>query len=453
MARKKAAPVEEQDTGMETLGLLEGEAIEGMNVSPEGLPIPAEGDGMEAPSAPVDNSENEPPGGSSGSPPEDATGDDGSGSLAMEAPRELPPGEGGPEEAPPVLSEITEAAVSPESPESPEASSADMTDTPAASLEASAESISDNDSGVLPETPATRPKSDRQSFFDLDFNELDRDLTDDARQEWNSIYASFRGRSALTGIIIGVDPKTVSIRNSETGRVERQTMYCAVVITRCVPVYIPAAEMWEAGHERPDFVLQNMTGAKIDFIITKVDREAGFAIGSRRLAARSQRYFFAHRDSLWREGSRLKCRVLSVGPRRCLVECYGHDINMTQRDLRYTAIPDLRTEYRPGKELDCVVKSYDPEKGELRISVKETETNPFEGAELRHPAGCRRQAVIAGKYGGGVFCNLPDGTVCMCNYSYQHEDSDFQVGDTVILVVQRHEREKRQMYGKILSKW
>ena len=70
----------------------------------------------------------------------------------------------------------------------------------------------------------------------------------------------------------------------------------------------------------------------------------------------------------------------------------------------------------------------------------------------RHPIGSRRQAMIAGKY-GGVFCNLPDGTVCMCNYSYQHEDSDFLVGDTVILVVQRYAEEKKQMYGNILSKW
>ena len=34
-----------------------------------------------------------------------------------------------------------------------------------------------------------------------------------------------------------------------------------------------------------------------------------------------------------------------------------------------------------------------------------------------------------------MFCNLPDGTVCMCSYSYQHEDADFMVGDTVILAV------------------
>ena len=145
--------------------------------------------------------------------------------------------------------------------------------------------------------------------------------------------------------------------------------------------------------------------------------------------------------------------MLSVGPRRCLVECYGHDINLTQRELRYTAIPDLRKEYHPSDELDCIVTGFDPDKGDLQISVKATQSNPFDGAEQRHPVGSRRQAVIAGKYGGGVFCNLPDGTVCMCNYSYQYEDSDFMVGDTVILLVQRFENEKRQMYGKIMSKW
>lgn len=34
-----------------------------------------------------------------------------------------------------------------------------------------------------------------------------------------------------------------------------------------------------------------------------------------------------------------------------------------------------------------------------------------------------------------------------------HEDSDFHAGDSVMLVVQRFERDKQQMYGKILSKW
>lgn len=299
-------------------------------------------------------------------------------------------------------------------------------------------------------TPAP-PLTERQSFFALDFHELDRGLSQEERQAWNSIYASFRGHSALSGTVIGADPHSMNVRSRETGRVERRTMYCVVVLVYRVPVYIPATEMW-MGEARPDYVLQNMMGANIDFIITKVDREGGYAIASRRQASRAQRYFFAHRPDLCREGSRVKCRLLAVGPRRCLAECYGHDVDLTQRELSYTAIADLRTEYRPGDELDCIVKGYDAAQRNLLISVKETETNPFEGAEQRHPVGSRRYAVIAGKYGGGVFCNLPDGTVCMCNYSYQHEDSEFQSGDHVTLVVQRFEREKRQMYGKILSK-
>ncbi len=301
------------------------------------------------------------------------------------------------------------------------------------------------------DAPPAPPLTDRQSFFALDFHELDRGLSQEERQAWNSIYASFRGHSALSGTVIGADPHSMNVRNRETGRVERRTMYCVVVLVYRVPVYIPATEMW-MGEARPDYVLQNMMGANIDFIITKVDREGGYAIASRRQASRAQRYFFAHRPDLCAEGARVKCRLLAVGPRRCLAECYGHDIDLTQRELSYTAIADLRTQYRPGDELDCIVKGYDAAQRNLLISVKETETNPFEGAEQRHPVGSRRYAVIAGKYGGGVFCNLPDGTVCMCNYSYQHEDSEFQSGDHVTLVVQRFEREKRQMYGKILSK-
>lgn len=306
-----------------------------------------------------------------------------------------------------------------------------------------------------PETPAPiKPsKSDRQKFFELKFHDLDRHLTPEERQEWNTIYASYRGRSAITGTIIGVDPLSIYVWNPQTEQREKKTMYCAIVVPYRVRIVIPASEMWEEGEERPDYVLQNMVGATVDLIIIKVEREGNFAIGSRRLANRSQRYYFAHREDLHRIGARVKCRMLAVGPRRCLVDCYGHDLDITQREMRYASIPDLRNEYHPGMEIDCIVKVFDPVKDKLEISIKETEVNPFFGAEQRHPVGSRRLAVISGKYGGGVFCNLPDGVVCMCNYSYQHEDADFMVGENVMLIVQRYEDEKLQMYGKIMSKW
>ena len=226
-----------------------------------------------------------------------------------------------------------------------------------------------------------------------------------------------------------------------------------VIINYRVKVLIPETEVWYPGQERPPYVLRNMSGAETDYIILDVDREGGVAIGSRRMALAAQRHFFDTIKGGRSIGEKLTCRVLAVGPRRCLVECGGRDMSLSQKDLTYIATPDLRTRYHPGQTLNCVLKEYDRREGQFWVSVKDTVDNPFFGALRRHPIGSRRQAVISGKYGGGVFCNLPDGTVCMCNYSYQHEDSDFLVGDTVILVVQRYAEEKKQMYGKILSKW
>ena len=47
--------------------------------------------------------------------------------------------------------------------------------------------------------PKIQVKSDRQLFYELKFNAIDRDLTPEERQAWNAIYASYRGRSALSG--------------------------------------------------------------------------------------------------------------------------------------------------------------------------------------------------------------------------------------------------------------
>ena len=298
-------------------------------------------------------------------------------------------------------------------------------------------------------TESSEPE--KKSFYDLDFRALDQDLSPEQRQEWNTIYASFRSRSVMRGTIIGVDPHSMTVRSAQTGQVETKRMYCAVIVPFRARILIPETEMWAENDERPAFVLRNMPGAQIDFVITHVDREAGFAIGSRRLALASRRYFFSTQP-LHQPGGRVPCHVLAVGPRRCLVECYGYDVNLSQRDMSYAAISDLREQYRPGDELTCMIKQFDRKTGSLEISVKETVPNPFDEASLRHPVGCRRRAIIAGKYAGGVFCNLPDGAVVMCRYSFHYEDSDFKAGDTVMVVIQRYDDGKKQIFGKIVGR-
>ena len=303
------------------------------------------------------------------------------------------------------------------------------------------------------ELPAPKPEmSDREKFFHLDFHKLDRNLSEEERREWNAIYASYRGGSPLSGTVIGVDMFSLNVRSRRTGEVRKRELSCAIVVPYRVRILIPETEMW-SGEGRPGMSRNHIMGATLSFNIIRVEGENGFALASRKSTRKTRRSYFAHRAELNAPGTRLKCRVIDVGPVRCTVECYGHDIRLTQKDLCYMSVSDLRAVYRPGQELDCVVTDYDTDADRLKISVKAALSDPFEGAERRHPVNSRRQAVISGKYAGGVFCNLPDGTVCMCSYAYQYEDSDFEIGDTVILTVKRFDSNKRQMYGKILSKW
>ena len=299
----------------------------------------------------------------------------------------------------------------------------------------------------------SRPLKDKPTLLSLDLNKLDEDLSEEERNEWNAIYASYRSKSILTGRIMGIDTHSFTVRNRETRQTERRKMLCAVIINYRVKVLIPETEVWYPGQERPPYVLRNMSGAETDYIILDVDREGGVAIGSRRMALAAQRHFFDTIKGGRSIGEKLTCRVLAVGPRRCLVECGGRDMSLSQKDLTYIATPDLRTRYHPGQTLNCVLKEYDRREGQFWVSVKDTVDNPFFGALRRHPIGSRRQAVISGKYGGGVFCTLSDETVCLCHYSTLHSDPDFHVGDTVILAIKQFDYERSLIYGRILSKW
>lgn len=229
---------------------------------------------------------------------------------------------------------------------------------------------------------------------------------------------------------------------------------CELVMARVLTYFQDRYDyiLIDCGHSM-DLLTINALAAADQATILDIDREGGVAIASRRLALTAQRHFFDTIKGGRNIGDRLTCRVLAVGPKRCLVECGGRDMSLSQKDLTYTATPDLRTRYHPGQTLNCVLKEYDRREEQFWVSVKETVDNPFFGALRRHPIGSRRQAVISGKYGGGVFCTLSDETVCLCLYSTRHSDLDFHVGDTVILAIKQFDYDRCLIYGRILSKW
>lgn len=295
-----------------------------------------------------------------------------------------------------------------------------------------------------------KPLTARQLFYRTDFRELDRYLSPEQKQEWDSIYASYRSASILTGTVVGVDENTFNITDPETGELVRRTVQSLVVISYRIKVIIPETEIWAAGEERPSHIVRGMVGAKVDYVIMNVDREGECAIASRKMAMTKRRRYFTdgHERHL---GELVKCEVLLVGAKRLLMSFSGFDVSASQRELSYTSIPDLRREYRSGQELTA--RFIDWQEGKPVLSVKEVNPNPFDGAEQRHPVGSRRRAVICGKYAGGIFCTLDDNLTCMCLYSSNHFDTEFYVDDTVIIYITRYDYDRKQIYGRIVSKW
>ncbi len=289
-------------------------------------------------------------------------------------------------------------------------------------------------------------------FKELDLTELDKDLSAEQQKEWNAIYASFRSGSLLTGRIVGVDTTTITLDNKETGEPERIAINCLVVIGYRVKVLIPEQEVWfDESTKRPVHVLRSMTGATIDYVITGIDRENDCCTASRRMAMVIRRRSFQKLAP--RVGKKVEADILAVGSAHLLATCGGFDMTLSQRDLSYGMIQDLRDEFHPGETRTAILKDYNEENRTLHISVKEAEPHPFDGVEIRHPLNCRRASVISGKYKGGVFCKIEKGLDCLCTYSQYQCDEDFQIGDQVIVVIVKYDYPRRLVYGKIVAKW
>lgn len=289
-------------------------------------------------------------------------------------------------------------------------------------------------------------------FEKLDLTELDKGLSEEQQKEWNAIYASYRSASVLTGRVAGMDTTVITLKNKETGEPEQKEINCLVIIGYRVKVLVPEQEIWfDEKTRRPPHVLRSMAGAVIDYVITGIDREGECCTASRRMALAIRRRSFLRLTP--EAGRKVQAKILAVGRTHLLCSAGGFDMTLSQRDLSYGMIPDLRERYRPGETYTSVIKGYDKEQEQLQISVKEAEPHPFDGADVRHPLRSRRASVITGKYKGGVFCKLEENLDCLCTYSPNQYDEDFHIGDQVIVAISKFSYTKKLIYGKIVAKW
>ena len=289
------------------------------------------------------------------------------------------------------------------------------------------------------------------NFNELDLTKIDKDLTDAERDEWQAIYASYRGRSVISGEVAGVDLHEFDIIPKGKRKPVRKTVRCLIIINYRVKDIIPETEVFIEELDTGYHILHSMCGAKVDYVITHIEREEGFAIASRKLAL--ERIRRANSRRRYKPGQVVDTKVVSVGRGVCTVTFNGYDVMIPQREIGYSAVPDLREVMHPGDERKAMITEFSKDDGIMKMSIKQTMPHPFDGIETRHPLGCTRIAKIVGKYGGGVFCRLYDGvTDVLCSYDSLQNDGDFKIGDSAEIVINKYNPEKKLVYGKILRK-
>ena len=149
-----------------------------------------------------------------------------------------------------------------------------------------------------------RLSTSRREFNATAFAELDRNLSDEEREEWNAIYASFSSRSLMRNTVIGLE--TIPFPTDEDAE---QELTCMVVMRHLVKVLIPLPLFWlEPTGINPNSVI----GAEIDYIIIGVDREGECAVAARSLALEQQRWHALNVQHI-SEGDVVSASVLACG--------------------------------------------------------------------------------------------------------------------------------------------
>ena len=169
-----------------------------------------------------------------------------------------------------------------------------------------------------------RLSTSRRAFNATAFAELDRNLSDDEREEWNAIYASFSSRSLLRNTVIGLESIPIP-----TDDEPEQVLTCMVVMRYLVKVLIPLPLFWiEPTGINPNSVI----GADVDYIIIGVDREGECAIAARSLALEQQRWHALNVQHI-AEGDVVSASVMACGPTRITVTACGFDDGPASHEL------------------------------------------------------------------------------------------------------------------------
>lgn len=263
-------------------------------------------------------------------------------------------------------------------------------------------------------------KKDDTKVVSIDAERTVETASDKAMNDLMDLIGSLRSKRILNGTIQGVET------SAGTGEPRAVIYYGGfkVLIPSTEAVNPPKDFRDRSKNEIYRYLLTKRLGAEVDFLVKGFDQDSGIVAASRKeaMAMKRRQYYFSkdrEGNNLLYEDCTAEARVISVIRAGAFVELFGVETYISARELSYQRLIDATTEFHPGQRVLVKILALDksdPENIRVRLSVKQTQTNPYDSALLKYAIGSHYVGTVSVMNPNGVFVSLEGGVDCLCQY-------------------------------------
>ena len=240
---------------------------------------------------------------------------------------------------------------------------------------------------------------------------------DKAKNDLIDLMEALKANKIMKGIVQGVE------QNFQGKGV------VAVLYHGVFKIVIPAEDMLikseamdgKTLEETYQFLMTARLGSEIDFVINSVFYDDMVAYASRldAMKMKRKRFYRGGESALVHDGVRAEARVVSGMRAGILIDLFGVEAFIPNKELSYQRIGNAMTKFNAGDRVIVKVISVDSrDMNEVKIvaSVKDASLNPYEAAFKKYSVGNRYVGTVSMVDKNGVFVALDGGVDCLCRF-------------------------------------
>ncbi len=194
-------------------------------------------------------------------------------------------------------------------------------------------------------------------------------------------------------------------------------------------------------------------GKKYKFKVIKFNKKRGNIVLSRRALLEEERESLKSQTlGGMKEGSVVKGLVKNITDYGAFIDLGGMDGLLHITDMSWGRVKHPSEVINLGDEIEVVVLKYDEEKERVSLGLKQLQTDPWEEAKDRYPAGTKLTGKVVSLAEYGAFVELGDGVEGLIHVSemswtkrIKHPSQLVNVGDEVNVVVLEVDHSNRRI--------